>query len=106
VLTFGVYYLVWYYKINKELATFAPHVVSVKPGLAVLAQFVPVANLVSLAHTARRLNAAHSSIGSPVHASAGLTILAAFWYSSHPRYLQRRMNALWDAATTLHVNGR
>ena len=106
LLTFGIYYLVWYYKINKELALFAPHAVRVNPALAVLAQLVPIVGLVSLANTAGRVKAAHASIGSPVHASGGTTVLAAFWFASHTRYLQRRLNALWDAAATLHVHGR
>src|SRR5437773_1119855 len=51
IVTFGVYYLVWYYKINRELQLFAPAAVTVKPGLAVLAALVPIVNLVSLART-------------------------------------------------------
>jgi hypothetical protein len=98
IVTFGVYYLVWYYKINRELQLFAPAAVTVKPGLAVLAQLVPVVSLVSLAKTADRLNAAHASIGSPVRVSAAITILGAFWYGSQTRYLQRRLNKLWEAA--------
>jgi hypothetical protein len=106
VVTFGIYYLVWYYKINSELQRFAPHAVRVNPGLAVLAQFVPIVNLGSLANTAGRLKAAHASIGSPVHVSVGVTILSAFWYNSQTRYLQRRLNSLWNAAATLHVHDR
>jgi hypothetical protein len=105
-LTFGIYYLVWYYKINAELQRFAPHAVRVRPGLAVLSQFVPIVGWVSLANTAGRLKAAHASIGSPVHASGGVTVLASFWFNSQTRYLQRRLNALWDASATLHVHGR
>ena len=90
LVTFGIYYLVWYYKINKELAAFAPQAVQVQPGLAVCAQFLPIFNWVSLARTVGRINAAHASIGSPVRASGAVAIVATFWYSSHTRYLQRR----------------
>lgn len=96
IVTLGVYYLVWYYKINRELQLFAPDVVTVKAGLAVLAQLVPIVNLVSLARTAGRLNAAHACVDSPVRVSAGITILGAFWYVSQTRYLQRRLNTLWE----------
>jgi hypothetical protein len=41
-----------------------------------------------------------------VHVSGGVTILSAFWYNSQTRYLQRRLNSLWDAAATLHVHGK
>jgi hypothetical protein len=98
IVTLGIYYLVWYYKINRELQLFAPDEVTVRPGLAVLAQLVPIVNLVSLARTAGRLNAAHASIDSPVRVSAGITILGAFWYASQTRYLQRRLNTLWETA--------
>jgi hypothetical protein len=103
-LTLGIYYLVWYYKVNEELSQFAPHAVRVNSGLAVLSQFVPIVSWVSLAHTANRLNAAAASIGSPVHVSGGMTVLSSFWFGSQTRYLQRRLNTLWDTASTLHAN--
>jgi len=103
-LTFGIYYLVWYYKINRELAEFAPHAVRVNPTLAVLSQFVPIVSWVSLANTATRLNAAAASIGSPVHVSGGMTVVSSWWFGSQTRYLQRRLNTLWDTASTLHAN--
>ena len=95
IVTLGVYYLVWYHKINRELRLFAPDVVTVNPALAVLAQLVPIVNLVSLAKTAARLNAAHASVDSPVRVSGGIAILGAFWFVSQTRYLQRRLNTLW-----------
>lgn len=98
LLTLGIYYLVWYYKINGDLRRFAPQSVRVKPGLAVLAQFVPIVGLVSIANTAGRLRAAHASVASPVEVSGAVTVLSAFWFASQTRYLQRRLNALWDAA--------
>jgi hypothetical protein len=96
IVTLGIYYLVWYYRINRELGLFAPAAVTVSPGLAVLAQLVPIVNLVGLARTAGRLNAAHASVGSAVRVSAGVTVLGAFWYASQTRYLQRRLNRLWE----------
>jgi hypothetical protein len=57
-------------------------------------------------NTAARVKAAHASVGSPVHVSGGMTVLSAFWFSSQTRYLQRRINSLWDASATLHVHGR
>jgi hypothetical protein len=95
IVTLGVYYLVWYHKINRELQLFAPDVVTVNPALAVLAQLVPIVNLISLAKTAARLNAAHASVDSPVRVSGGIAILGALWFVSQTRYLQRRLNTLW-----------
>jgi hypothetical protein len=103
-LTFGIYYLVWYYKINAELRAFAPEAVEVSPGKAVLAQLLPIFAWVSLAHTCTRLNNAHRAIQSPVRVSGGMAILGTFWFNSHTRYLQRRLNSLWDAQDTLSSN--
>lgn len=100
-LTFGIYYLVWYYKINNELRAFAPEAVEVSPGKAVLAQLLPIFAWVSLAHTSTRLNNAHLAIQSPVRVSGGMAILGTFWFNSQTRYLQRRLNSLWDAQVTL-----
>lgn len=103
-LTFGIYYLVWYYKINAELRAFAPEAVEVSPGKATVAQLLPIFAWVSLANTSARLNSAHRAVGSPVRVSGGMAILGTFWLNSQTRYLQRRLNALWDAQDTLSAN--
>jgi Domain of unknown function (DUF4234) len=103
-LTFGIYYLVWYYKINAELRAFAPDRIQVSPGKAVLAQCLPIFAWVSLANTSNRLNAAHREINSPVRVSGGMAILGTFWFNSQTRYLQRRLNSLWDSQDTLTGN--
>lgn len=103
-LTLGIYYMVWYYKINDELRRFAPERIVVSPGLAMGAQFLPIFAWVSLAHTSARLNNALHLIGSPVRTTGAMTILSTFWFSSHTRYLQRRLNSLWDAYDTAHAN--
>lgn len=95
-LTCGIYFLVWYAKINRELMEFAPEAVQVKPGLAVLAQFFPIIGWVSLSHTAGRINAAHAAVGAQGTASGGMAILSSLWIGSQTRYLQRRINHLWD----------
>lgn len=104
LLTLGIYYLVWYYSINNELKNFAPERIVVSPGLAMGAQLLPIFAWVSLAHTAGRLNTALHLIGSPVRVSGAMAILSTFWFSSQTRYLQRRMNALWDAHDTVNAN--
>ena len=96
--------MVWYYKINDELRRFAPERIVVSPGLAMGAQFLPIFAWVSLAHTSARLNNALHLIGSPVRTTGAMTILSTFWFSSHTRYLQRRLNSLWDAYDTAHAN--
>lgn len=105
-LTFGIYYLAWYYKINAELRAFAPEAVEVSPGKATVAQLLPIFLWVSLANTSARLNSAHRAVGSPVRVSGGMAILGSFWFNSQTRYLQRRLNALWDTQATLSANSQ
>ena len=105
-LTLGIYYLVWYYKINSELRAFAPESINVSPGKAAWAQVLPVFAWVSLAHTSARLNEAHRAIGSPTRVSGGVSILGTLWFNSQTRYLQRRLNSLWDAQDTLSAQSR
>lgn len=98
LFTFGIYYCFWYYFINEELRAFAPERVKVSPGLAVLAQFVPIVNLVSLANTAGRTNQCLEVTGSQERASGFIAWISAFWFSSQTRYLQRRLNLIWESS--------
>jgi hypothetical protein len=104
-LTFGIYYYVWFNRINRELCAFAPEVNVRDASCAWWSQLIPIYNLVALARTAKRVNAAHQAIGSPVRVSSFVTwFWAPAWFSSQTRYLQRRINALWDTQTSLWVN--
>lgn len=104
-LTLGIYYLVWYVKLNKEIASAAGVDVTVGTVGLWLSQCVAVANWVSLAHTAQRLATALERAGEVPTVSAGRTILASLWLGSHTRYLQRRANQLWLALENQAVAG-
>lgn len=95
VLTLGVYYLVWYVRLNKEITSVAGVDVTVGTVGLWLSQCVPIANWVGLAHTARRLRTALERAGAEPSVSAGRTILASLWFGSHILALQRRTNDLW-----------
>jgi hypothetical protein len=95
LVTLGVYYYVWYHRINKELAAVL--------GTPVPAngqwwnQLIPIWNLVGLGATAKRLNAAHVAVGSPTRVGLFVTwFWAPAWFASQTRYLQRRINILHD----------
>jgi hypothetical protein len=103
VLTLGVYYLVWYVKLNKEIANAAGVDVTVGTVGLWLSQCVPIANWVSLARTAQRLRTALELAGAETSVSAGRTICASLWFGSHVRYLQRRTNDLWRSLETQAV---
>jgi uncharacterized protein DUF4234 len=53
-VTLGIYFLVWYYKINNEVRHHDP-LVKVTPGWAVAAMCIPICNLVSGFSTAARI---------------------------------------------------
>ena len=105
-LTLGVYYLVWYLKLNKEIARATGVDVAVGSYLLCLSQLVPIANSISLAHTARRLATAQEQAGELPTVSARRTILASFWFGSQTRYLQRRANELWHTLENRSATGR
>jgi hypothetical protein len=95
LVTVGVYYLVWYVRLNKEIARAAGVDVRVGTLGLWLSQCLPVVGWVSLAHTAGRLATAQERAGADRSVSTGKTLLASLWFGSHSRYLQRRANDLW-----------
>lgn len=54
IITLGIYFLVWYYKINNEIRRHDPSI-TVTPAWAVIAMMIPVCNLVSSYSTAARI---------------------------------------------------
>jgi len=94
-ITLGIYYMVWYVKLNREIARAAGPDVQVQSFGLWFSQCVPIACWISLAHTTERLNTAQHRNGTAPTASAGMAILGTFWFISQTRYLQRRANALW-----------
>ncbi len=101
LITGGIYYYVWYARINRELAEVLGTPVPADGQW--WSQLIPIFNLVGLARTAKRVNAAHVAVGSPTRVSVFVTwFWAPAWYVSQTRYLQRRINVLHDvlAATS------
>jgi len=93
VITFGIYYLVWFDRIGRELAAVTD---SSRAGWTRWwSQIIPVYGLIALSRTAKRLNTAHSQVGSSVRVSPVMTWLwSALWFLSTPRSVQRRVNTL------------
>ncbi|WP_026919499.1 DUF4234 domain-containing protein [Gordonia shandongensis] len=95
-ITLGIYYFVWYQRVNDELVAMTGR--PAESWGAWWSQLVPIYGAVGLHHTAVRLNDAHAAIGSPTRVSPTVAWLwAPVWFGSHTRYLQRRMNLLADA---------
>jgi len=95
VISLGVYYFVWYARINKELDS----VLGAEAGASAKrwSQLIPFYGLYALAKTAGRVNAADAAVGSPTRVGTFTTwFWATSWFGSHTRYLQRRLNILHD----------
>lgn len=94
-LTGGIYYFIWYQRINRELATVLR--MDVPSNGMWWSQLIPIYGLVGLAATANRLNNAHAAVGSPTRVSSFVAwFWAPSWFASQTRYLQRRVNILHD----------
>ncbi len=95
IITFSVYYFVWYSRINRELS----HVLGIARPFngSGWSQIIPFYGLYGLSQTAKRVNAAHAKVGSPTRVSPFVTwFWATGWFGSQTRYLQRRINVLHD----------
>ncbi len=95
IVTFGIYYYIWYHRINMELAAVLR--MPVPANGQWWNQLIPIWNLVGLGATAKRVNAAHAAVGSPTRVGMFVTwFWAPGWFASQTRYLQRRINILHD----------
>ena len=95
IITGGIYYLVWYYKINNEIRNHDPSVL-VTPAWSVLAMLLPVANLVSSYSTAARIRQMQLDEGltdtiSPVVA----LLLVIFLGIGYPLYIASQLREHW-----------
>lgn len=96
IITFGIYGLYWWYKINEEVAAADP-TIEVNPVLSVLALFVPIANLVTIYRTGQRIGQAQTSrgVGNPP-ASGWIGILLGFVLGLYVVYYQSNLNRIWN----------
>jgi hypothetical protein len=93
LLTFGIWYFIWYHRINKEICAVLGERMPLNAWW--WNQLIPFWRYVGLGATAKRLNRAHALMGSPVRVSLVMTwLLAPLWFQSQTRYLQRRINVL------------
>lgn len=105
VITLGIYYLVWYYKINREMSDWGEqnHVdIGMSPGMSVLAVtlggILIIPPFVSIWGTGKRMQLTQRAAN--VHGGSGL-----LWFVMHiipivslfaPVYLQYQLNQAWE----------
>ncbi|MFJ4844361.1 MULTISPECIES: DUF4234 domain-containing protein [unclassified Streptomyces] len=98
--TLGVYWLIWYYRANRELRDFDPGI-RVRPALAVLAVslgallLVPAA--ISLYNTGCRIARAQRRAGLAGSVSGFKGVLLAPALALTPFYYQEQLNRVWVA---------
>ncbi len=99
LVTFGIYYLVWYYKINRELREYDPSI-TVEPGIAVVAITLGgcliVPPFVSIYNTGSRIDQAQQSGGLTPTCSGLLGLLLSFVFGLQTIYYQSELNKLWN----------
>ena len=95
IITAGIYFLVWYYKINKEIALHDP-TIKVKPGLAVLAAIIPFANIISGFSTAARIRQMQLDDGSAQTISPVIALLLLMFLGiGYPLYVASQLREHW-----------
>ncbi len=95
IITLGIYYDVWYYKINKEIKLHNP-LIKVSPGWAVVALYVPIANLVSAYGTAARIRQMQLDEGASQTISPVVAlVLVIFLGIGYPLYIASQLREHW-----------
>jgi len=106
LITFGIYWFVWYFKVNKEMAAMGQahgtEDLGTNPGNSLLATtlglFVLVPPFVSIYNTWKRLNAAESLAGREPGMEAGLGFLLQLFLSPVGVYIfQSNLNKVLEA---------
>ncbi len=102
LITLGIYYFVWWYKINNEARRFLEDQ-SISPGVSVLAvtlgSLVVVPPFVSAYNTTGRVARMQERAGFPpgTRANPWVAVLLHFVFGAHALYLQMELNRVWDA---------
>jgi len=101
LVTFGIYYIVWYYKTNRELRDVAG--IDVSPGMSTVAitlgAIVIIPPFVSMWRFFKRIEQAQDAAGidHPISHVTGfvLYLIAVFLFPVEMPYAQHHLNRLW-----------
>lgn len=98
-VTLGIYQLVWYYRINRELRDFNPRQ-QVDPWISLLAVtfggFLIIPPFVSTFRTGKRIRAAQSAAGVIPKCSPGVGLVLSFFFGLFALYYQNELNRIID----------
>ncbi len=97
-LTIGIYYFVWYYKINDESRRYLGDE-TIKPGVSLLAIILGwvliVPPYISLYRTGTRIQRMQQKAGVAQEISPALGLLASFFIALNVPYMQENLNKVW-----------
>jgi len=109
IITLGVYFFVWYYKINNEARRYLRDP-SIRPGISLLAVtlgiFIIVPPFISIYRTAERVRRMQTNAQIPDRCEPWIALVLAlvpafvirfFFFSLDTLYLQIQLNTVWDA---------
>ena len=99
IVTFGIYWIVWYYKVNRELHDFDFRT-GAKPGASLAAVTIGavacgIPPLVSTFNCAKRISVAQSLAGRRGDTSGFLFFLANIAFGLGIVYYQSKLNGIW-----------
>lgn len=97
IVTIGIYWLYWYYSINKEIQDHVGERIKFSPGMALLSQFIPIANFVSHYNTAQRIQTMKNICTDPDSISPGAAVLFSIFlpFGIYTYMLQSGLNSHW-----------
>lgn len=98
LITLGIYYYVWWYKINREARDFDPQI-KVEPALSVLAVLlgwlIIVPPFVSTWRTGERIAQMQRTAGLEPTCQAWIGLVLMFVFSLQSLYYQSELNKIW-----------
>ena len=97
IITLGIYYLYWYFKVNSELRDYDASI-QVEPGIATLAAIIPIANLVTIYNCGGRIEQAQVKTGVPERCSGVIGLVLGILGGFSVVYYQSQLNKIWAAA--------
>jgi hypothetical protein len=99
-LTLGIYHLVWYFKVHKELKEYDRHQVGLSPVgstlVILLLSWTIVAPLISFYNTGEAVAKAQRRAGIPATCSPVVSMLLWFVFGLNIFYIQRQLNLIVD----------
>ena len=100
LVTLGIYFFVWYYKINKEARDYLGDE-TIKPGIAVLAIFpgfvlLLIPTIISILNTGKRIRRMQEHAGVQDTISPGIGLLLFLISRLDMPYQQEHLNRIWN----------